>query len=258
MRPAWGNPLRVAVASAIFMTPFLNVLGHAAFPAAAVVVGGIAASIRAPGPTTQSAVQHFAAGVVFAALATELLPDVMHRRMPLVTIVGFALGVIVMLGLKALTERPQQEGSAQGRRPTGLLIALGVDIALDGLLIGVGFAAGEKQGLLLTIALTLEVLFLGVSAATALSGAGASRATIASTTAGLGALLLVGAGAGAAVLSGMSGAVLDGVLSFGVAALLYLVTEELLVEAHEAPETPFLSATFFVGFLVLLVTEMLI
>ena len=60
------------------------------------------------------------------------------------------------------------------------------------------------------------------------------------------------------MLSGMSGAALDGVLSFGVAALLYLVTEELLVEAHEAPETPFLSATFFVGFLILLVTEMLI
>ena len=240
------------------MASFLNVLLHAAFPAAAVVVGGIAASIRAPGPTTRSAVQHFAAGVVFAALATELLPDVMHRRLPLVTIVGFALGVAAMLGLKALTERPQGQATKQARLPTGLLVALGVDIALDGLLIGVGFAAGEKQGLLLTIALTLEVLFLGVSAAAALSGASASRATIALTTAGLGALLLVGAGAGAAVLSGVSGAVLDGVLSFGVAALLYLVTEELLVEAHEAPETPFLSATFFVGFLILLVTEMLI
>ena len=59
-----------------------------------------------------------------------------------------------------------------------------------------GFAAGEKQGLLLTIALTLEVLFLGVSGAAALSGAGASRATIVLTAAGLGGLLLVGAGAG--------------------------------------------------------------
>ena len=108
------------------MASFLNVLLHAAFPAAAVVVGGIAASIRAPGPTTRSAVQHFAAGVVFAALATELLPDVMHRRLPLVTIVGFALGVVAMLGLKALTERPQGQGTKQGRLPTGLLLALGV------------------------------------------------------------------------------------------------------------------------------------
>ncbi|MBI2802438.1 MAG: transporter [Gammaproteobacteria bacterium] len=240
------------------MPSLLNILAYAAFPAAAVVVGGIVASIRAPGPGTRSAVQHFAAGVVFAALATELLPDVMHRRLPLVTIAGFALGVIVMLGLKALTQPPPRPDLLQGQLPTSLLIALAVDIALDGLLIGVGFAAGVRQGLLLTIALALEVLFLGVSAAAALCGAGASRATIGLIAMGLGALLLAGAGIGAALLINMSGVAFDAVLSFGVAALLYLVTEELLVEAHEVPETPFLSATFFVGFLVLLVLEMLI
>lgn len=37
--------------------------------------------------------------------------------------------------------------------------------------------------------------------------------------------------------------------------LLYLVTEELLVEAHEKPDTPLISATFFVGFLGLLLVE---
>ena len=107
------------------MPSLLNVLAYAAFPAAAVVVGGIVASIRPPGPATRSAVQHFAAGVVFAALATELLPDVMHRRLPLVTIGGFALGVIVMLGLKALTERPQGQDAVRGRLPASLLLALG-------------------------------------------------------------------------------------------------------------------------------------
>lgn len=42
---------------------------------------------------------------------------------------------------------------------------------------------------------------------------------------------------------------LAGVLAFGTAALLYLVVEELLVEAHEETETPILSAMFFLGFL---------
>ena len=132
----------------------LNVLTYAAFPALAVVVGGIVSAIRPPGVTARSAVQHFAAGVAFAALATELLPEVMHRRLPLYTICGFALGVVVMLALKALTDRESQEGSTQKRGiiPTSLLVALGVDITLDGLLIGVGFAAGEKHGVLLTIA----------------------------------------------------------------------------------------------------------
>lgn len=235
----------------------LNVLTFAAIPAVAVVAGGVLASLRTPGPTMRSAVQHFAAGVVFAALATELLPEVMHRRLPLQTIGGFALGVLVMLLLKTFTEKKSEDAdTAITGLPTTLLVALGVDIALDGLLIGVGFAAGEKQGLLLTIAMTLEVLFLGVSASAALSGGGASRSMIALITAGLGGLLLMGAGLGAAVLSGASSSTIDVVLSFGIAALLYLVVEELMVEAHEGPESPRLCATFFVGFLVLLIIEM--
>ncbi len=238
------------------MTIF-NVLTFAAIPAVAVVAGGVLASLRTPGPTMRSAVQHFAAGVVFAALATELLPEVMHRRLPLQTIGGFALGVLVMLLLKTFTEKkPEDADTAITGLPTTLLVALGVDIALDGLLIGVGFAAGEKQGLLLTIAMTLEVLFLGVSASAALSGGGASRSRIALITAGLGGLLLIGAGLGALVLSGASSSTIDVVLSFGIAALLYLVVEELMVEAHEGPENPWLCATFFVGFLVLLMIEM--
>lgn len=44
-------------------------------------------------------------------------------------------------------------------------------------------------------------------------------------------------------------------LAFGAAALLYLVTEELLVEAHEGQETPLLTALFFIGFLAIPVLE---
>lgn len=236
----------------------LGVLTYAAFPAVAVVVGGIVAAIRPPSAITRSAVQHFAAGVVFAALASELLPEVMHQRKPFLTIGGFALGVVVMLVLKALTEQKPKEGVVRSGIPTSLLIALAIDIALDGVLVGVSFAAGEKQGLLITIALTLEVLFLGVSAAAALSSEGVTRSQIVLTTVGLGSLLLFGAGLGAVVLHDLSGQMLDVVLSFSIAALLYLVVEELMVEAHETPETPWLSATFFIGFLVLLVIEMLI
>lgn len=39
------------------------------------------------------------------------------------------------------------------------------------------------------------------------------------------------------------------VLAFGSAALLYLVTEELLVEAHDTPDGPIHVTMFFVGFI---------
>ena len=47
------------------------------------------------------------------------------------------------------------------RRPVGFIAAVGVDIFIDGLVLGIAFAAGAKAGLLLTLALTLEVLFWG-------------------------------------------------------------------------------------------------
>ena len=239
-------------------TPLLSVLSFAAIPAAAVIVGGIVASIRVPSPSVRSGVQHIAAGVLFAALATELLPDVVHKKMPWVTLIGFAMGVLAMLLLKALAKKSEarDKSGAQGM-PTSLLWVSGADIVIDGLVIGIGFAASQRQGLLITIAMTLEVLFLGVAAAAAMSGPGARRRVLV-TSCTFAALLLAGAGLGSYFLAGAKEVVLDAVMSFGVAALLYLVTEELLTEAHEVDETPLLTSMFFVGFIALLLIEMMV
>ena len=235
----------------------------------------------------RSAVQHFAAGIVFAAIALELLPEIKDEREPLAAILGFAVGIGLMLAIKIVVgkfgekagaaeteqlaggenapnpaiEKFRQSQAAQptpqNKQPTSLLITLGVDILVDGLLIGIGFAAGAKQGLMLLVALSIEALFLGLSAAVALAQIGASRAKIIGANVALSSLLAVGVIGGVLLSGNMTGAAKEIVLSFGAAALLYLVTEELLVEAHEAPETPLLTAMFFVGFVVLLVIEMI-
>lgn len=244
-----------------------SVLGYLLLPVGAVILGGIVATFRMPSPRLQSAIQHFAAGVVFSAVAVELLPTELEEHMPLPLIAGFAAGVIFMLLVEQLIKRlsRKSEGSeeAQGtgsiqatQMPVGLLAAVAVDLLIDGLLIGVGFAAGAKQGLLITIALTLEVLFVGLSVATEFLESGAQRGQVIAIVSALGALLALGAVIGLTLLGGLSGIWLAIVLAFGAAALLYLVTEELLVEAHETPDTPWVTATFFAGFLLLLVVDM--
>ena len=72
----------------------------------------------------------------------------------------------------------------------------------------------------------------------------------------LGTLVFASAVLGATVLSRLTGGAMEVVLSFGLAALLYLVTEELLREAHEERETTLATAMFFVGFLAFLVVGM--
>ncbi|WP_454883505.1 ZIP family metal transporter [Sphingomonas oryzagri] len=215
-------------------------------PVAAVLLGSLVAVTRRPSEAVVSAMQHLAAGVVFAAAAVEILPQVMHEGSPIATFIGGAIGIIVMLSLKAI------EGRAKG--PIAMLGAVGVDILIDGLVLGLAFVAGGKAGILLTIALTLEVLFLGLTVTTELGETIRSKARIVVITVGIALLLPIGA-ALATPVALLPPIIIAGFLSFGLMALLYLVTEELLVEAHEKPDTPLISAMFFIGFLGLLLVE---
>ena len=223
-----------------------TVLTYTLIPVTATIASGAIAAFRPPGAKLRSFVQHFAAGVVFAAAASELLPDIVPKKSPLAVMIGGTLGVVVLLSVKSLTNKAQ--GSVS------LIATVGLDVLIDGLILGLGFAAGAKAGILLTIALTLELLFLGLSVSATLSQASSDRKKIITITAGLALLLPVGATLGTA-LAGLSGFILAALLAFGLVALLYLVTEELLVEAHELPDTPLTAATFFVGFLLLILIE---
>ena len=236
----------------------LDIVGFALIPAAALAGGGMLAIWKTPSARLGSAIQHLAAGVLFAALSTELLPDLVHRRLPWVTLAGFSAGVLAMLAVKYFAELSGQRGVSTTTGARSLIATLGVDVLIDGLLIGMGFAVGQSQGLLLTFALALEVFFLGLAATAALKSSGGSRRAAAGVIAVFCALLIIGAAVGAGILAMASPAWIDAVLAFGLAALLYLVTEELLVEAHEVPETPFQTSMFVLGFIVLLVIEMLL
>lgn len=239
-----------------------SVMTYALLPAGAAIVGGVVATYYPPGSKLRSAIQHFAAGVVFSVVAVELLPDVVREHRPLQVVIGFALGVVVMLVIRSLTEGAEpvgeeSEGKASAKLPLAMLVCVGVDVLVDGFLVGLGFAAGAKEGKLLTLALTVELLSLGLALSVTLGKAGAARGKIIVTIASLALLIVIGALGGATLLRGLSDAGLEIVLSFGLAALLFLVTEELLVEAHEEPETPLTTATFFAGFLLFLVLGMI-
>lgn len=229
------------------------------FPVGAAAVGAGVAAWRRPGPQLTSGIQHFAAGVVFAALAGEVLPDLRREGHLGAVLLGFTAGVVLLLALgayakrqeQAAEERPATEGGGPAALPLGLLSAVAIDLLIDGLLVGLGATLGSKQGLIITIALTVEILFLAVSVSIGLLDQGCGRRRAGLVSGSLGLFCAVGALVGAAVLGAASSTVLAAVLAFGAAALLYLVVEELLVEAHEAKETPVLAAMFFVGFIAL-------
>ncbi len=240
------------------MNNILQLLGYALIPAITMILAGIWAILRAPNENTRSALMHFAAGVVFAVVAVEFLPDLVHEHSVLATAVGFTLGTAAMLGVRLWSEKRAKKNLEKSETASGsLIVATAVDIVVDGLMLGIGFAAGAKQGILLTIALAFELISLGLAVALELKQGRLSRGRILSSIIALSGLFIFGAVAGSAALSLMSGALLAGVIAFGAAALLFLVTEELLTEAHEVAENPLLTSAFFIGFLAVFLLELL-
>lgn len=239
-----------------------EVLLFVLMPMASIVVGGVLASIFTPSQIVRSGLQHLAAGVIFYAVAVELLPEVLqHKQSAWAIVIGFSAGVAFLLTVEWFTSRienkKQARQSKENFNPSALLVAVGLDVTLDGLLIGLSFAAGAKEGIILVIALTIEDLFLGLSTALTLTRGGRGRAIVIGINTGLALLTGIGGVLGATVFGGLTDPWLEGVLCFGVAALMYLVTEELLVEAHSGEDTPFATSMFFIGFLVFLMIGVL-
>ena len=240
------------------MNAVLQLLGYALIPAMALTLAGVWAILRAPNENWRSALMHFAAGVVFAVVAVEFLPDLVHEHSVLATAVGFTLGTAAMLGVRMWSEQGIKKTIEKSETASGsLIVATAVDISVDGLMLGIGFATGAKQGILLTIALAFELITLGLAVALELKPGRTARGRIFSSLIGLSGLFIFSAVIGSATLSLVSGALLAGVIAFGAAALLFLVTEELLTEAHEVTEKPLLTSAFFIGFLAVFLLELL-
>lgn len=255
---------------------------------------GLFAAFRPPRAAVRGGLLHLAAGVVFAVVAVEIVPDLLREHSPVETVVGFAIGVAAMLGLRSFThheeekeEKEEKEGAEEGhassregppsseapaedgtsrtepegavaKLPLGMLAGIAIDLVIDGLMLGIGFAAGAKEGRLLAIALATELVSLGLAATSSMQKKGVARARALKVLAVLALAFLAGAGLGITLLAQLPKHWLAAVLSFGAAALLFLVTEELLVEAHEEKEKPWMTALFFAGFLLFLILGMVL
>lgn len=236
--------------------PLVQALSFTSIAVVAALLGGITAIYYAPSPHEESYIQHFAAGVVFAAVAAKLLPD-LHEQAPLWVVVGFAIGVVTMLAVHQVSRLLEHAGIGSGfAGATSLLVTIGLNMLIDGLLIGVAFLNAPKTGAIITVALAVETLFIGAAAVAALPRA-TSTARKLTVPLVFGALLLVGVTSGTLLFGGVGTTPITVVLAFGAANLIYLVTEELLVKAQQVPETPTSTILFFVGFLGIFVFDML-
>jgi len=227
------------------MTPLLAMF----IPAVVASLGGVLAVFWNPSHQARSLIQHFAAGVVLAALAVEVLPELGREHAPGWVLIGsFTFGGLLMYFMKLWSIKLEAQASqlSSSNFNYGLIIATFIDVAVDGFIIGAGFAAGGNTGLVLALGLSVELLFLGLSLVSdTIKGWRVVIMTVLLSSVVLACTLL-----GNYLLVGASTNIISAILAFGVAALLYLVTDELLIEAHVIAEKPSSTLWLFAGFLV--------
>jgi len=219
-----------------------------AMPAAVMLSGGALTFFWRPKRESIGLVQHLAAGIILAALMIEVFPEMRRTPVAQSTLIGsFALGVLFMYGVKLLGEYLENPNATfVGRKQFnyGMIITVFIDAALDGLTIGAGFAAGEKVGFALALGLSVEMLFLAMS----LISETIKGARILFLSACFSVTILFSAALGYHFLAASSSAAIGIALAFSAAALIYLVTDELLIEAHEQKEKSYSMLVLFLGF----------
>lgn len=231
--------------------PLLAIFFFACIPMVAALFGGGLAHFYTPKAKSMSVLQHFVAGVLIGAVSIELLPKILKEHASWSVGFGFALGVIVMSLVHELAHYLAKKDSNQ--MPFGLMAGGAIDFFIDGVLIGVSFLAGQMSGFIIALSLSLCAFVFAFTISSALKRKKCGNLTHCFSILILAALFPLGALLGGGVIDRLPQTLLAEAIAFGVAALLYVGVEELLVEAHETHDTVWVSSAFFLGFLIVLV-----
>jgi zinc transporter, ZIP family len=219
-----------------------------AMPAVVMLLGGALTFFWHPSKTFIGLVQHLAAGIILAALMIEVFPEMRRGDIAQSSLIlSFVAGVLFMYGVKLLGDHLERRNAARIAEKQfnyGMIMTVFIDAALDGLTIGAGFAAGQKVGFALALGLSVEMLFLAMSLISeTIKGA---RIMILSACFSL--TIFVCAALGYHFLSTAPAGAIAIALAFSAAALIYLVTDELLIEAHVHEEKSWAMLVLFGGF----------
>ena len=213
-------------------------------------LGGLLGSRIRPGKRFRAVVAHLVGGLVLGIAATDLMPAASNSGHPVALAIGFCLGFSLLLVINAVLEEPHDSPEHGRPRPMLLLmLPFLVDSLIDGLVVGISSEAAEQQWVIpVAVALEMGLATLGLGT---LLGRGASRWRSTLSGALMAGTYLIGLSISLSFTSGLQGPALTGTLAFGTAALIYLVVEEVMKEAHARGEddSGLVNVAFFIGLL---------
>ena len=234
-------------------------------------LGGLALLVvRRPGDRMLDALMGFTAGIMFAAAIFSLLVPALDRGSLGSVVTGFLLGAATLAVLDAVVphiharlardgaEQAEAAGASQAaarRRSVLLLSALTIHNLPEGMAVGLAFAAGGPElGVPTAIAIGVQNIPEGFAAAAPLLEAGTSRRRAIAFAWATGAVEPPAALLAAAA-TGFAAALLPGGLAFAAGAMIYVIVDELIPEAHAGGYEREATLALIAGFVLMLVLD---
>lgn len=212
--------------------------------------------IKKPGKKMISIMMGFAAGIMIAISAIELIPESIELGGLLNTAIGFSLGALLMFLLDIVVPHSHMgSGEAENDekaklKKMGYFIFLGIALhnLPEGLAIGAGFEAQKALGMSIAIALAIHNVPEGMATAVPLIAGGVGKFKVVMLTLIAGMMTPVGTAIGLA-LFGISEAFVAIGLSLAAGAMIYIVSDELIPHSH-GTHSHFANLGLLLGFLV--------
>ncbi|NLG52316.1 MAG: ZIP family metal transporter [Chloroflexi bacterium] len=231
------------------MPEFLSVLILAALPAFGNLIGGLLADIIHLTERSLSVALHFAAGVIFAVVGVELMPEILAGEPVWVTMLAFVAGGGVMVILDGLLQKVRNRLSGSGNTvPWMIFTGVAVDLFSDGILIGTSSTISLDLGLLVALGQVIADVPEGMATIATFKRREVPRKQRLLLVASFAIPVLLGATLGYWVMRGQPALLRLSVLALTAGMLLTVVNEQIVPEAHMGGEARYSALALVSGF----------
>lgn len=222
-------------------------------PSIGIVAGSLLGSAIKPSIETLAVLRNLAAGLVLAAVSTELAPQVAEAhfyRERISVIAGILIGLGLMITLRTIFSQKNEE-----KMSIEVVVSIAIDFFIDSLLIGIALSSltGGTSSMIMAIALGIEMFILSMTTTSQMHAANSSYLYIMTVTATFVMSTIVGLFSGMFAANMLKGTpMMYMLMAFGVSALIWLVTEDLIVKSKYL-DSRLAASMLFLGFMTVLV-----
>lgn len=229
-------------------------------PVISIIIGAVIAMLTTPSPIMLNYFRNLAAGIVLAVVATEFVPQLVpveDFKSRLYIILGLVMGATLLISARFYFDKYNIKAQSFKKVPWEIVMSICIDFSIDGFLIGIANAISPNLRTILGIALGAEMALISITIHEIM------KQNQVGTIEVIGVTMMLTTSVTISMLAGIHfGKTIKGkpifyaIIAFGTAALIWLITEELLVFNSKTDFNSILAPSMlFIGFMGVVISK---